>query len=164
MSGWPQQRPDPTPWRPPVPVPRRRRSRWLLIAAIVVPCVIVLALIATEALDMARGCGSIDPTDPANYSRVAIVNDSVEPVVVDQCTGTYCNPDDPLSRLDPGQALTVDAACAASGSDMTSWRLTASDDGHLLGYIAVHTSAKQDGLRFRVSRASASRDVATPAG
>lgn len=154
-------------WSPPAwlpPAPRRPRRRWLLILAIAVPGLVVLALIGAEVLGTVAGCGSVDPGDPANYSSIRILNDSAEPVIVDQCVGSYCRPGAPPSRLAPGQALAVDAACGVSGSEMTSWQVSRADDGSGVGYIAVHTARKQDGLRYRVSHASASRRQPTPPG
>jgi hypothetical protein len=120
------------------------------------------ALISAQVADDRAGCGSVDPTDPGNYSTVAIVNDVSMPVVIDGCRGGYCRPEQDSILLKPGQRTTVDAACAASGADMTSWRLKGG--GAFLGYIAVDTPRKRDGLVFLVSHASPDRRTATPAG
>jgi hypothetical protein len=154
----------PPAWLPPPPAPRRPRRRWLLILAIAVPALVVLALVGAEVLGAVAGCGSVDPGDPANYSSIRILNDSAGPVIVDQCAGSYCRPGDPPRRLAQGQALAVDAACGVSGSEMTSWRVSRADNGSGVGYIAVHTPRKRDGLRYRVSHASASRQQPTPTG
>jgi hypothetical protein len=44
---------------------------------------------------------------------------------------------------------------------MTSWRVS-SEDGRVLGYIAVDTPRKQDGTVFPVSHVSADRKMPTP--
>jgi hypothetical protein len=105
------------------------------------------------------GCGSVDPTDPANYSTVRITNDTTSGVVVDRCQGTYCYHDLPRP-VAPGSSITVDAACDASGSQMTSWRVTR-QDGKTLGFIAVDTPRKHDGLVYDVSHATPARDQPT---
>lgn len=120
-------------------------------------------LVAADISDQRAGCGSVDPTDPANYSTQTIVNDTAHAVVVDHCSGAYCHPAYLPVRLAPGQRFHDDAACAASGADMTSWRITRSD-GTTLGFISVDTPRKHDGLVFHVSRASASRTIPAPAG
>ena len=116
-------------------------------------------LVAGQVADVRAGCGSVDPTDPDNYSEVALLNDTSVTVKVDDCEGTYCYADLP-ARLLPGQRLADHAACAASGADMTSWRLT-TDTGRVLGYIAVNTPRKHDGLVFPVSRAGSNRETPT---
>ena len=116
-------------------------------------------MFAAEAVDLAVGCGSVDPTDPANYSTVSILNDTARSVVLDQCRGDYCDPDQGPLRLAPHERVRANAACASSGSDMTSWRVSGATG--LLGYIAVDTPRKHDGLIYRVSRAGPSRVVAT---
>jgi hypothetical protein len=50
------------------------------------------------------------------------------------------------------------AACAAAGADMTSWRI-ADPRGTVLGYLAVDTPQKHDGLVFPVSRHTANRET-----
>jgi hypothetical protein len=126
------------------------------------PILVLLgALIAAEVADDRVGCGSVDPTDPANYSTVRILNDTSRAVVLDDCLGAYCAEQDSI-LLEPRQRTSVDAACASSGPDMTSWRLTGG--GSLLGYIAVNTPRKHDGLVFVVSHASPNRSTATPVG
>lgn len=66
----------------------------------------------------------IDPTDPLNYSAVSIRNDTTGPVARNDCKGAYCHVPLPV-RLSPGQQFTDGAACGASGSNMTSWKVTA---------------------------------------
>lgn len=137
------------------------RSRWLKL-------LVVLAIIATTAfgglfvLDvwlMHLGCGSVDPTDPNNYSVVSIENDTSIKVVVSDCHGAYCNTT--KATLPPGDKATVEAECAASGTDMTSVRLSTTG-GTTIGYIAVDTPTKHDGLVYPVSHASPTRLLATP--
>ena len=150
---------------------RPGRARWALLgvaipfgclpAAIVVLVVgLFVALMFAQAADDAIGCGSVDPTDPSNYSTVVILNDTAAAVTLDQCRGDYCNPDQDPTRLAPGRRVQVNAACASSGADMTSWRVTGPTG--LLGYVAVDTPRKHDGLVYPVSRASGSRSTATP--
>lgn len=65
--------------------------------------------------------------------------------------------------LAAGKQTTDHAACGATGSDMTSWRVRR-PDGQLAGYIAVDSPKSQNQLIIRVSHASAARAVATPEG
>lgn len=116
---------------------------------------VVGALLAAQIADGVTGCGSVDPTDPSNYSSVKILNDTRNPVVVDGCRGTYCGPE-PSSTLASGQRTTVRGACGAAGADMTSWRL-ARTDGWLLGYLAIATPRSTNDLTYRVSQASTDR-------
>ena len=174
-SGWspgPGWTPDPS-W-PEAPegwqwwqlTPRTRRERWSLGLLIGGPAVIVGALIAfvvvAEVVSTAKGCGSVDPTDPANYSRVTIVNDRSSDVVLDNCQGAYCTLTQPV-RLRPGQHYADDAACGVSGSEMTSWQVN-TDNGMVLGYVAVDSPRSNNSLTFRISHASPSRRTPTPAG
>jgi hypothetical protein len=87
---------------------------------------------------------------------VTLFNDTRATVLVDDCRGDYCNPDQPVVRLAPAAAGDVNAACAASGKYMTSWRLTTTT-GNTVGFIAVDTPRKQDGLVYPVSAATDSR-------
>jgi len=80
---------------------------------------------AQLAFDRA-GCGSVDPTDPANYSEVTILNDTSGVVRLDHCVGGYCRIDRLPARLRQGQRFADDAACAVTGANMTSWRVTTS--------------------------------------
>jgi hypothetical protein len=161
--------PDPT-W-PPAPADwkwwsRAPRTPWqrvwfsLLIGlpSLAIASLAVLLLVV-QVLDDRAGCGSIDPTDPANYSAISILNDTFEPVIVDECAGDYCRADRPTS-LAPGQELHDQAACAATGSGMTSWRIT-DPSLTILGYVAVDTPRKRDGQVFVVSDLSTSRDRPT---
>lgn len=132
------------------------RRRWY----IVVPIVLIFgALFATDGWLMAKGCGSVDPTDPGNYSSVLVRNDTAGAVVVSACRGDYCSLPDRAVHLAPGAAVKVNAACAASGKSMTSWRVS-DQDGAQLGFIAVDTPRKSDGLVYAVSSATASRAIA----
>jgi len=130
--------------------------RWALIA---VPCLVVVGLFGADLADHSAGCGSVDPTDPANYSRVWIRNDTGSPVFVGDCEGGYCSSGFGMN-LAPQDRVAVDAACGASGRDMTSWAVVT--ESHPTRYIAVDTPRKRDGLVFDVSKASASRTVPTP--
>jgi hypothetical protein len=148
-------------------VPRTRRERIGLGLGIAVPSALFVALLAVltaaqGAMDSA-GCGSIDPTEAANYSSVTIQNDTAGTVVVDDCPGAYCKAYNLPARLRPGQHYRDDAACHAAGADMTSWRVSTAD-GRLLGYIAVDTPRKHDGLVFNVSHASPNRSTPTSPG
>jgi hypothetical protein len=138
----------------------RRRERIALTTMIVVVGLLVAALLAADIIDSAKGCGSIDPTDPRNYSAVIILNDTGTRVVVDDCRGSYCG-DTTRVDLSPGQPLNVHAACGVSGSQMTSWHV-GSIDGLTLGYIAVQTKRKHDGLVYPVSAVSRDRQTPTP--
>src|ERR1700729_12070 len=97
--GWPQ---PPAGWQPPPgwqpdpswpPAPngwqwwRRPRRHAVGLGFLVgLPIVAVVPffglLIAAQVADDRAGCGSVDPTDPANYSAVTIANDTTQPVVV----------------------------------------------------------------------------------
>ncbi len=136
-----------------------RQRRWeIVIAAAVTPVALVLVgLVGVDAWLMHVGCGSIDPTDPSNYSTISIRNDTARSVIVTDCRGTYCfgGP----SALAHGRSKKVNAACAASGPDATSWRLT-DTAGTTVGYIAVSTPRKRDGLIYLVSRSTARRELA----
>jgi hypothetical protein len=140
---------------------RSRRQRIGLGLVIGVVVVAAGVLIALQMHADALGCGSVDPTDPANYSEVTILNDTPAVVTVDDCAGSYCPVDERPVHLSSGQRFSGHAACDASGADMTSWQLT-SDDGRTLGYVAVDTPRKHDGLVFDVSRASRDRRTPTP--
>lgn len=123
--------------------------------------VAMVGLFVVDAMDSASGCGSVDPTDPANYSRVMIVNDTSREIVLDACAGDYCHADVLPASVAPGQTFQDDAACGTSGSDMTSWRVRL-PDGTLIGYIAVASPKSQSGLKYDVSTASPSRSMPTP--
>lgn len=134
-------------------------SRWGAIALLVVATglsIVITGLFVIDNIAMSSGCGSIDPTDPANYSVVKILNDTPGPVDVTNCRGQYCDLDHPRLTVAPGRSVTGHAACRASGPDMTSWQLTNSK-GLTLGYIVVSTPRKRDGLVFAVSHPSSGR-------
>ncbi len=105
----------------------------------------------------------MDPTDPANFSTLTIVNDTASTIVVDPCVGMYCDIHRRARTLTPGAKIPETAACDVTGSDMTSWRLE-TPDGRLVGYIAVGSPRSEHDLTFRVSRASREPDAATPEG
>ncbi|WP_322769038.1 hypothetical protein [Frankia sp. Cr1] len=139
----------------------------LAVGALILGAVVFLGFLIAAQVAMDRaGCGSVDPTDPGNYSEVVLSNDTPRPVVVDDCRGGYCRSDQGAMPLAPGQRVQVQvqvqAACAASGDNMTSWRVT-STDGAVLGYVAVDTPRKQDGLSYPISRIGHDRTTATPA-
>ena len=142
---------------------RRRIVTGLLIALPTLAFLVFFGLLiaAQNRFDRA-GCGSVDPTDEGNYSRVAILNDTIQPVVVDQCQGNYCRPDQDVIHLEPGGRVSVHAACGGSGADATSWRIAR--DATPVSYVVVETPRKHDGLVFSVSRASKDRSTPTPAG
>ena len=81
-------------------------------------------------------------------------------MTIDDADGAEYDPEQLPARLRAGQSMTVHAACNASGPAMTSWRAS-SAGGRLIGYIAIDTPRKTDGLVFRVSRASQDRLTAT---
>lgn len=166
-AGW---RPDPA-W-PDAPAgwqfwqraPRTRADRIrlaLVSVAIAFTTMMIGALVAAEIVDTAIGCGSIDPTDPANSSSVSIVNDTQADVIIDHCVGTYCHTDGLPRRLAPGGSFTDDAACGETGTEMTSWELL-DQHGTLIGYIAVDSPRSTTGLVFDVSHASRNRATPTP--
>ena len=142
-----------------------RRPRWVRRLLVGVPVAVVIVfvglLVAAQVADDRAGCGSVDPTNPANYSEVSILNDTSATVRLDDCVGGYCSIDKLPALVRPGQRFSDDAACAVSGADMTSWRVS-TEDSRVLGYIAVNTPRKHDGLVFPVSHASADRKTPTP--
>lgn len=174
--GWPTPPPgwyppvgwEPDPSWPPAPAGwrwwrRARRSplqRAVLGLLIGVPAAGFALLLAAQAADDYAGCGSVDPTDPANYSSVSIINDTPNPVVVDSCVGGYCHPQNLPQRLPPGGRFSDDAGCGVSGGDMTSWRVRTAN-GRLLGYIAVDSPRSEQGLVFDVSQATPDRRTPT---
>jgi len=96
-----------------------------------------------------------------NYSTVSIVNDTTNVVVVSDCVGNECTSEDLPLRVAPAGHYDNQAACGATGSNMTSWRLL-NPRGQLIGYIAVDSPRKRDGLVFNVSAASPNRSTPTP--
>ena len=116
-------------------------------------------LFAIEVASEAYGCGSVDPTDPNNYSAVELRNDTAQAVIVGDCKGTYCNIDQP-TRIEPGGQAQVWGGCGDSGSDMTSYRVT-DPSGHERGFLAIDTPKKRDGLIYDASRLSPTRRTAT---
>lgn len=143
---------------------RQRTWRWLLIGApIAIGAVLVALLVSAQFYDSSVGCGSVDPTDPANYSSVTILNNTPEPVLVGDCPGAYCQTNVPPIRLSPGEGFADHAACGATGPAMTSWRVTRLN-GSTIGFIAVDTPKSTSGLVFKVSNASRSRTSPTYPG
>ena len=149
---------------------RHRRMRRIVIWAVIAPVALIVGgLFGLDLWLQHVGCGSVDPTDPGNYSTVSIRNDTPRPVTIGDCRGAYCydtgrvgdNSGAPF-LLRPGKATIVNAACGVSRSDATSWRLADVAD-NTIGFIAVNTPRKHDGLIYAVSRATTSRDrPATP--
>lgn len=169
-AGWAPQPgwvPDPTWPTPPadwtwwtsVPMPRRKRVA--ITVTVVVVGLLIAALLAADVVGSAKGCGSIDPGDPANFSAAVILNDTHARVTINDCRGSYCSGDATTVDLYPGQPLDVHAACGVSGAQMTSWRV-GNVNGTTLGYIAVQTKRKHDGLVYPVSAASRDRQTPTP--
>ncbi|MDQ6782832.1 MAG: hypothetical protein M3063_05195 [Actinomycetota bacterium] len=114
---------------------------------------------ASEAYDAITGCGSVDPTDPANYTSARLVNNVGTEVVVDNCIGAYCYSSQELPEiLSRGDSVEVQGSCGASGADMTSWRV--SHAGAVLGFVAIRTPRSRTGVVYLVSRLSPNR--ATP--
>jgi hypothetical protein len=130
-----------------------------------VPCAIAgtafAGIVLSDILGGITGCGSIDPTDPSNYTQLSIVNDTAAPVVIADCAGEYCDQKLPAQLL-PEQAFAGDAACHATGANMTSWTVK-NNNGQLIGYVAVDSPRSRTGLIFDVSKVSTSRLIATPA-
>jgi hypothetical protein len=131
-----------------------------LIAVAAAASLVLLAAVGAEAYELAVGCGSVDPTDPANYTAARIVNDTASAITLDDCRGGYCTPDQPSATIGPGQSVAVDGACGVSGGDMTSWRI--SRDGIVVGYIAIHSPKSRNEDVYNVSRLSADRRTPTP--
>lgn len=148
----------------PSPATRLTRGdrRWIAVG-VTGSALIFGALLAAEIGDGVAGCGSVDPTDPANYSAISITNDTSRTVVVDDCVGDECQIGDLPATLRPGETYDDHATCGVSGADMTSWRIR-STAGDVLGYVAVDTPRKTDGLTFRVSRTSRDRHTPTSPG
>jgi hypothetical protein len=143
---------------------RRRIPRAVLIGGpIFIVGVVVALLFVAQIQDSNAGCGSVDPTDPANYSSITILNDTSNPVLVGDCPSDYCQTNVPPVRLGAGGELSDHAACGSTGSAMTSWRVTRAN-GSTIGFIAVDTPKSTNGLLFKVSNASRSRTAPTPPG
>lgn len=140
-------------------MPRWRRV--VLTLTVVAAGALVVAFLTTDIIGSTRGCGSIDPSDPMNYSAITILNDTHANVIIDDCRGSYCSGDTTTVALSPGKPLNVHAACGMSGAQMTSWRVSGADR-KTLGYIAIQTKRKQDGLVYPVSAASRDRRTPTP--
>ena len=139
------------------------RVEMLLISnGAAIPALLLVTGLFVESGDLVNGCGSIDPTDPANYSSVVINNDVDVPVVVGDCTGLYCDAEGPSTVLYPGRSIGVDAACAAYGPDATSYRIS-TVNGTLKGFIVMVSMRKHDGLVYEVSHASPLRSMSTRA-
>jgi hypothetical protein len=144
-----------------VPPPRPSRPRQILVitaAAFGAVVIIVMSLFFTiEIIDGVTGCGSVDPTDPANYSTATLINDTATTIHIGDCRGTYCDPES--LTLAPQQHTSINGACGVSGTDMTSWKVT-DQNGRLVGYIAIDTPRSTDHLTFNASNPS--RDRTTP--
>lgn len=63
----------------------RRKSAQLAVGVGTVGLLVAL-LVGAEITDAVLGCGSVDPTDPANYTEAQILNDT--PTVARQSEGT----------------------------------------------------------------------------
>ena len=143
---------------------RNRRHRVLLIGVpIFIVGVVVALLFVAQIQETNAGCGSVDPTDPANYSSITILNDTSNPVLVGDCPGAYCQTNVPPVRLSVGGELSDHAACGSTGSAMTSWRVTR-PNGSTIGFIAVDTPKSTNGLLYKVTNASRNRTSPTPQG
>jgi hypothetical protein len=141
--------------RPRPPARRGRTRRALQITAIAIGVTVVGSLIAAEVIGSATGCGSVDPTDPSNYSTAEVVNDTANSVIIGDCRGTYCGPQ-PSATLAPNEHAEVNGACGASGKHMTTWKIT-HPDGRPAGYIAIDTPRSTHDLTFDVTKASQDR-------
>jgi hypothetical protein len=119
---------------------------------------VAILLVAGETYDTVKGCGSVDPTDPSNYTIATIKNDTPNAVSVDACTGTYCSLDT-VSPLLPGQSLQIRGACGASGDQMTSYQV--SRGGTTIGYVAIETTKSRTGVTYVVSHLSPNRTTPT---
>ena len=157
------------------PTPRTRRPQsaghlHTIRKRSVIVVVCLLAAIATGGAGLlllaqdpftfdALGCGSVDPTDPDNYSTLEVLNDLPFSVRLQDCEGNYCGYHEPVGVLQPSQRQRLDFACNAMNAGMTSYRVV-SLDGTGLGFIAVQTERKVSGLVFAVSAASKDRAIA----
>jgi hypothetical protein len=116
----------------------------------------VALLLVAEVSYSVSGCGSVDPTDPANYTSASLVNDTDTAVIVSDCRGGYCDPDPGPRRLGPGERMTIQGACGETGAAMTSWTV-GRDDRSVVGFIAVGTKRSRTDVLYKVSMASPSR-------
>ena len=117
-----------------------RTTKGLLWAAGSIAALAVVGLFVADIVGQVKGCGSVDPTDPNNYSSVTVRNDTSRLVTLTDCRGGYCSGD---VRLPRNRTVVVRAACGVSGDELTSWRVLDSN-GRSLGYIAVHTPKSGD--------------------
>ena len=131
----------------------------IAVGVALVGTVLVWAL-NLEANYSASGCGSIDPTDPLNYSNVTIVNDSNASVVLKDCLGGGCRENYPV-LLRPHRSFSDIAECGQKGADMTAWTVT-STTGVVQGYVVVNSPKSQPGLTYNISQVSPNRLTPTP--
>src|SRR5947207_15153675 len=85
-----------------------RRPAWMravIALCVVVPVLVSGLLFAADLYDGVRGCGSVDPTDPANYTTGQLVNDTSSPVTVDDCLDPFCSDGREATRLAPGRSI-----------------------------------------------------------
>lgn len=147
--------------------PRSRAQRVRLSLFVGAPAVLAITLIgvvtAAQIRDAATGCGSVDPTDPTNYSTVSIVNDTQDDIILDHCVGGYCHNYELPTRVLPGGSFKDDAGCGETGAAMTSWEIK-DRRGAVIGFIAVGSPRSVTGLVFHVRHASRNRSTPTPSG
>lgn len=130
--GWPE---PPAGWAPPPgwqpdpswPIPPADWQRWQRVplsrahkvwlgAGIALGVTVIGLIAAAEAYDAAVGCGSVDPTDPANYTSASIFNDTSRPVTISDCDGQYCEHEFSGRQVLSQRQLPVRGACHATGT------------------------------------------------
>jgi hypothetical protein len=124
-----------------------------------VPVLVLALLFATEGYDIASGCGSVDPTDSANFVAGQLVNDTASIVDVDSCNGGFCGNSARSAHLSVNGRFKVNVGCGESRTRMTSWQV--SREGELLGYLAVGTGKGRYNVVYGVSRLSPNRQTPT---
>lgn len=132
-----------------------RTRRVVTIIAVAAATTVAVSLVIAGTIGSATGCGSVDPTDPANYSTATIINDTADSVDIGDCHGSYCGPR-PSATIAPNDHAVLNGACGATGKQMTTWKLSHTD-GRLIGYIDIDTPHSTRKLTFTVTNASPDR-------
>ncbi len=107
--------------------------------------------VAALVVGLLSACdATIDPTDPANFSSVAFVNDTGSPVFLFECTdrrGHGCF--DESGRLAPGERAEQRVYW---GAGLDPWQVR-STRGRIIGWVVVDTPRRESGAVYHVSDA-----------
>lgn len=138
----------------PAPKPGRVH-RVVRIIAIAATTTVTVSLVIADTIGSGTGCGSVDPTDPANYSTATVINDTAHSVDISDCHGSYCGSQS-SATIAPNNHAIVNGACGATGKQMTTWKVTHTN-GRLIGYIDIDSPRSTRKLIFTVTNASPDR-------